>query len=110
MKYVTADLLYLSQDWAFDFVVECYTIQAMPLALRTKAIQAVAGLVAHGGHLLAIGRLVTLPEQQAEMGMPWPLIRPELDLFKGFGLIEVSFEDFIDPAGTRRFRAYYQRD
>lgn len=107
VQYINADLFQTPKDWAFDFVFECYTIQSLPLALRPKAIEAVAGLVAPDGHLLAIGRLVSLPEEQ--VGMPWPLLRSELDLFKSYGLTEGSFEDFIDSTGTRRFQVEYQR-
>jgi 2-polyprenyl-3-methyl-5-hydroxy-6-metoxy-1,4-benzoquinol methylase len=107
VNYTQADLFALPQNWAFDFVGECYTVQALPLALRQQAIAAVAALVAPGGRLLAIGRLVSSPEEQKNM--PWPLTPAELDRFKQAALSEIRFEDFVDAGGMRRFRAEYQR-
>ena len=42
--------------------------------------------------VIARGRASTEPEGK----MPWPLTREELARFKGHGLTEVAFEDFMD--------------
>jgi SAM-dependent methyltransferase len=56
--YVEADLLQPPTQWvrAFDFVLESYTLQVLPLALRQEAIHRLADFVAPGGTLLLITR------------------------------------------------------
>ena len=39
---------------AFDLVAECITVQALPVALRTQAVDAIASTVAPGGTLVVI--------------------------------------------------------
>lgn len=112
VRYVVADLFDPPPAWirGFDFVLEIYTVQALPAELRAKAIEAIAKFVAPGGKLLAIarGRAEEEPEGQ---GPPWPLRRAELDGFRRAGLEEESFEDYADPEPpwVRRFRALYRR-
>lgn len=110
VKYVTADLFALPADWQFDFVLESYTVQSMPLEMREKAIAAVARLVAPGGWLLVVGRLST-PEARNLNSMPWPLTREECDLFKTHGLSEYRFEEFDDGENppVHRLRVEYRR-
>jgi ubiquinone/menaquinone biosynthesis C-methylase UbiE len=109
VHYVTADLLATPETWAFDFVLEIYTMQSLPLQLREQAIFSVATLVAPGGTLLVIGRLT---DARAEPGkMPWPLTRNELEGFTRAGLREIQFEDYSDREDppVRRFCAEYRR-
>src|SRR4051794_34606936 len=56
VDYVVADLLALPDRWrgAFDLVVECWTVQALPDPPRGAAIAAIAGLVAPGGTLIVV--------------------------------------------------------
>jgi hypothetical protein len=78
--------------------------------MRPKAIDAISRFVAPGGLLLVIarGRADDEPEGQ---GLPWPLMRAELDGFLRAGLKEESFEDYAEPAPpwVRRFRVLYRR-
>ncbi|MGA2509418.1 MAG: methyltransferase domain-containing protein [Candidatus Acidiferrales bacterium] len=112
VEYVVADLFDPPPAWlrAFDFVLEIYTVQALPAELRPKAIEAIAQFVAPGGRLLVIarGREENEPEGQ---GPPWPLTRAEMDGFRRAGLEEESFEDYAEPEPpwVRRFRALYRR-
>ena len=112
MEYVVADLFDPPPSWthAFDFVLEIYTVQALPAELRNEAVEKIAQFVAPGGRLLAIarGRAEGEPEGQ---GPPWPLTRAELDRFQRAGLTEESFEDYAEsePPWVRRFRALYRR-
>jgi SAM-dependent methyltransferase len=108
VDYQVADLLNAPRRWhqAFDFVLEVYTLQALPRRLRTPAIAGVAQFVAPGGHLLVVcrGR-----DPQDDPGtMPWPLTRDELAGFGQTGLREVLFEDVRDEDG-RLFRVLYER-
>ena len=111
VSYLVADLLAPPAEWArrFELVFEANTLQALPAALRARAMERLAGLVAPGGTLLVVCR-GREPDETVE-GPPWPLVREELEAFGRLGLREVSFQDLIvgtdDP--TRRFVAEFQR-
>lgn len=109
VKYITADLFDLPETWKFDFVLEIFTIQALPLEFRERAIRGVAHLVARGGTLLAIGRLVGDLDERVRM--PWPMTRTELDGFARSSLRQIHFDDYMDGEDppVRRFCAEYRR-
>jgi hypothetical protein len=110
VEYVAADLFAPPASWQrkFDFVLEIYTLQTLPAALRPPAIQRLAGFLCPAGHLLLIarGREPSDPEGQ----LPWPLTRVELSAFTAAGLQELSFEDLrdSDDPAVRRFRVLYR--
>ncbi len=92
VEYFAANLLEPPFTWrrTFHFVFEANTLQVLPAALRSRAIENLAG-----------GQ------------MPWPLTRAELSVFTAVGLEELSFEDLLnveDPGEppVRRFRALYR--
>ena len=108
VHYQAADLFNAPDEWqqAFDFVLEIYTIQALSVTLRTRAIESIARFVAPSGQLLIVcrGR-----ENEEGLGtMPWPLSRADLARFEQAGLREASFEDVRDEDG-RHFRVVYER-
>jgi SAM-dependent methyltransferase len=111
VEYCVADLLNPSESWKgmFDFVLEVYTVQALPKEFRSRAIGKVASFVGLGGSLLVLarGREVDEPEGQ----MPWPLTRAELAEFVRAGFTEHSFEDYFDTEEppARRYRVFYSR-
>jgi hypothetical protein len=90
-------------------VLESYTLQVLPPALRTDAIRCIASFLSPGGTLLVIAR--GREPGDAEGKMPWPLTKQELALFRNHGLTQVSFEDYMDNEAppVRRFRATYCR-
>lgn len=108
VTYEVADLFALPEAWkgAFDFVLEAYTIQAMPPELRAKAIPQIVQLIARSGQLLVICRGREL--EQALTAVPFPLTKAELAGFEQAGLSEVEFEDFAEPETIRRFRVLYE--
>jgi SAM-dependent methyltransferase len=110
--YVEADLLQPPTQWvrAFDFVLESYTLQVLPLALRQEAIHRLADFVAPGGTLLLITR--GRESAEPEGAMPWPLTRQELLVFTEAGLTELQLDDYEDDESppVRRFRVTYSRD
>lgn len=111
MEYVAADLLAPPDEWTqkVDFVLEVYTVQALPIDLRSTAIERVASFVKPGGSLLI---LASEREANEPVGqMPWPLSRPELAEFVRAGLKEESFENYLDDEDppSRRFRVLYTR-
>jgi hypothetical protein len=83
-------------------VVESYTVQALPEALRAQATAAVASFVAAGGTLLVIaaGRE---PGEHAD-GPPWPLTRDEVEAFAGEALNVVALERDADGRWRAEFR------
>lgn len=111
VDYCVADLLKLPEAWtaAFDFVVEIYTLQVLPLELRELAMAQLARAMAPGGTLLVVARGRGAEEDQGTM--PWPLAREEIDAFHALGLETVSFEEFLDDESppVRRFRVELRR-
>ncbi|MCU0552808.1 MAG: class I SAM-dependent methyltransferase [Leptolyngbya sp. Prado105] len=103
VNYQTADLFNLTFG-KFDFVLEAYTIQAMPPALRAQALPKIAQLVA--GQLLVITR-GREPEQSLTT-VPFPLTKMELSGFTQAGLQEVEFEDLNEPETVRRWIVQYR--
>ncbi|HEY2867105.1 MAG TPA: class I SAM-dependent methyltransferase [Pyrinomonadaceae bacterium] len=124
IKFGAADLFHPPDDWfsiktppataggsdrtgTFDFVLEIYTIQPLPMDLRTKAIDSVASFVAPGGGLVVVSRGRGDDEELVQL--PWPLSRHDLSRFLESGLTEIGFDDFIDEEDTRRFVVEYRR-
>jgi SAM-dependent methyltransferase len=112
VEYVVADLLNPAPAWnrAFDFVLESYTLQVLPPALRAKAVRSLEGFLAEAAELLLVCRAREPDEPEGQM--PWPLTRNELaGLARAAGLAERVFEDFHDNQRppVRRFRCVYRR-
>lgn len=109
VSYQVANLLNPPATWTqgFDFVLESYTLQVLPSALRAAAISKISRLIPSLGQLLVIarGREETDPPGK----MPYPLTCRELALFEELGLSNQSFEDYLDNENppVRRFRALY---
>ncbi len=103
VTYTTADLLDLPPPWlgAFSFVWENRTIQALPLAIRTQAIAAVAALVAPGGklHLATHWR----PDDTVPTGPPWAVSDGELAEFTHHGLTEAQRQLVHDASKALTF-------
>ena len=116
VRYEVADLFNLPSTYqqAFDFVLDAYTLQSLPLYVRQSAIESVASTVATGGKLLviAIGREDDVTDPS---GPPWALSRQELSHFNDLGLRTLEWDAYQDqsdvryPQGVLRFRAVYTR-
>jgi len=111
VRYVVADLLALPSPLvgAFDLVVEVYTLQALPSAIRGAAAAAVRSLMGPRGRLFVFARMRddgpgAPPFDEATMGPPWPLGRRELAAFVA-GLVPfspfVEVPDAVDPSIVR---------
>jgi len=111
VEYRVVDLFDAPGDWRrqFDLVVEAYTLQVLPPALRAEAIPLIGEWVAAAGLLclIARGRSESDPAGQ----MPWPLTEREVRAFEQTGLDCTTFEDFMDreEPTVRRFRAVFAR-
>ncbi len=78
VNYRVEDLFELPDAWAgaFDLVFEVYTLQAIPVGMRERAVACVRSLLSPGGYLALATRVradVAPPE-----GPPWPLHPDEL--------------------------------
>ena len=96
IKFEVMDLFEPFRGWlgAFDFVLEVYTIQPLPLEMRVRVIDAIASFVVPGGEIVVVTRGREDDEKPAQM--PWPLSRKDLSRFEENGLIRTSFEIMID--------------
>jgi SAM-dependent methyltransferase len=113
IQFETADLFQPPRGWlgAFEFVLEIYTIQPLPMEMRSKAIDAVASFVAPSGELLVIchGR----EDDEDTEQIPYPLSRVDLNRFDEDGLIQNEFthvmDDDEDPPKMRFIVEYQKR-
>ena len=111
IQFEVANLFEPYRGWleAFDFVLEVYTLQPLPLEMRERAIDSVASFVAPGGELVVVTRGREDDEPIDEL--PWPLSRKDLTRFETDGLRQVHFEIMAgdeDPPAPR-FVVVYKR-
>ncbi|MGF1542339.1 MAG: class I SAM-dependent methyltransferase [Pleurocapsa sp.] len=109
VNYLVDDLLQPSvlTERKFDFVVESYTLQALPATVRHRAIAQLPQFVAPQGRLLIICRGRELDEPEGEL--PWHLTIEELAELEVLGLKQVALEDYLDGLNNtvRYFRLEY---
>lgn len=105
VRFVQADLLAPPSEWAgkFDFVLEIYTVQALPPRFEADVIKQIAGFVAPGGQLVVAAE-VRAAERDFDSGPPWPLRPDHADAFAAYGL---RIEDrHVDEAGESSSVSY----
>ncbi len=109
VEYLVADLFNPPPQWsqAFDLVVEVFTVQALPIDVRPRAIARVADFAAPGGTLIVIAA-ARHDADPAPPGPPWPLTRNDIDAFTADGLATVRVEELTDGPG-RWWRAEFRR-
>lgn len=109
IQFETMDLFEPFRGWlgAFEFVLEIYTIQPLPLEMRPAVIDAIAAFVAPGGKLVVVTR--GREDNEEPVQLPWPLSRQDLSGFTGNGLTEISFTEMPDDEDGRRFVVEYRR-
>ena len=109
VNYLVDDLLQPSKisDRQFDFILESYTLQALPASVRPQGMKTIRQLLISGGTLLVICRGRDADEPTNDL--PFPLTKEELAYFEELGLKRVEFEDYIYPENSsiRRFRVEY---
>lgn len=90
--FEVADLFQPPRGWLseFDFVLEVYTIQPLPIEMRGQVIDAIAGFVAPGGELVVVthGR----EDDEEPDIVPWPVSRRDLSRFASSGLKQTDFQ------------------
>ena len=89
VKYQTADLFATPGEWqyAFDFVFENITVQALPPELQDEAIKHISPFTAPGGRLLVVTS--ARDPEVVPSGPPWPLARTSLEHYRDDGMREV---------------------
>lgn len=107
VRFQAADLFDPPAAWngAFDFVLEIYTVQALPPRLEDAAIDAVTRLVAPGGTLLVVAETAEGP-RTFEKGPPWLLTPAHPDAFVARGLTVRTQESAPGELGTEMVTAF----
>ncbi len=112
INFYAADLFNSPETWnnTFDFVLEIYTIQPLPLEIRPKVIDEIAKFVKIGGKLLVVTRGRENDEEPLEL--PWALSKNDLSRFAENGLRENKFIEMLgdEEIPVRRFTVEYVRD
>jgi SAM-dependent methyltransferase len=110
IRFEVMDLFVPFREWlgAFDFVLEIYTIQPLPMEMRERVIDSIAAFVADDGELVVITRGREDDEEPVEL--PWPLSRRDLSRFETQGLKQVDFQIMQgDDPPTSRFVVQYKK-
>jgi len=78
-----------AQAGGFDFVLEIYTIQPLPMDMRDRVVDSIANFVGEGGSLVVVTR--GREDDQEPDELPWPMSRRELARFEHSGLTQTDF-------------------
>jgi 2-polyprenyl-3-methyl-5-hydroxy-6-metoxy-1,4-benzoquinol methylase len=87
VNFLTADLIKGIPEWKeqFDFVLEIFTIQALPPKYEGLVIENISNLVAKNGELLIITE-INYTKRNFENGPPWLLNTNYITQFNSLGL------------------------
>jgi SAM-dependent methyltransferase len=115
INFYTVDLFNPPRGWkkAFDLVLEVYTVQALPLELREKAIDSISSFVAKDGELVVVTRA---RENDEEIGdLPWGLSPDDLSRFEQNELEQKDLMEMFDEEEDadepiKRFVVEYKRN
>lgn len=111
IKFVHADLFNPPKEWyqAFEFVLEVYTIQPLPLEMRPQTIDAIANFVELNGKLIVVAR--GREDDEIPTELPWALSRKDLSRFEANHLKQVHFEEMLgdEEEPIRRFVVEYEK-
>jgi SAM-dependent methyltransferase len=111
INFQVADLFASPKNWnqAFDFVLEIYTIQPLPIEIRPKVIDEIAKFVKKDGKIVVVTR--GREDDEIPLELPWALSKKDLSQFEKNGLKQTYFEEMIDEDHgdfMRRFVVEYQ--
>ncbi len=112
IHFEVADLFAPFRGWlgAFEFVLEIYTIQPLPIEIRPKVIDAIANFVAPNGKIVVVTR--GREDDEIPPELPWALSRKDLSQFEKNGLTQTYFEEMWsdEEEPVRRFVVEYERN
>jgi SAM-dependent methyltransferase len=111
INFVVADLFDTPKEWfaAFEFVLEVYTIQPLPLEMRPKVIDSIANFVEFQGILVVVTR--GREDDEVPPELPWALSKKDLSRFVENGFKQIHFEEMPgdEEPPIRRFVVEYQK-
>ncbi|HEY0429905.1 MAG TPA: class I SAM-dependent methyltransferase [Pyrinomonadaceae bacterium] len=111
IKFFVADLFNPPKEWyqSFEFVLEVYTIQPLPLEMRPKVIDAIANFVELNGKLVVVTR--GREDDEIPTELPWALSHQDLSRFQINGLKQLHFEEMLgdEDEPIVRFVVEYER-
>ncbi|MCT4625096.1 MAG: class I SAM-dependent methyltransferase [Schleiferiaceae bacterium] len=98
INFVQGDLLAGFPEWKhqFDFVLEIFTIQALPPKYEETLIQHVSDFVSAQGELMVITE-VQHAKRTYEVGPPWLLNEDYINKFENTGLSLISTDKTNEP-------------
>ena len=101
VEWLVADLFEPPAEWSrrFDFVLEIYTIQALPPQYEQETLAKIVDLVGADGKLLVIA-IVSDEPRSLEAGPPWLLTPACIESFKQHDLNMINH--FVHTNGCRR--------
>ncbi|HSK70069.1 MAG TPA: class I SAM-dependent methyltransferase [Pyrinomonadaceae bacterium] len=112
INFFVADLFDPPKDWfgAFEFVLEVYTIQPLPLEMRSQVIDAIANFVRFGGKLLVVTR--GREDDEIPTELPWALSRKDLSRFEENNFKQTNFMEMLgdEEEPVRRFVVEYAKN
>lgn len=87
VNFIQADLLKEQKQWVrkFDFVLEIYTVQALPPKYEQEIIENISSFVAPNGQLIVIAE-VGEKDRDFKNGPPWLLSPHHINTFEAYGL------------------------
>ena len=112
IKFFTADLFDTPKEWfgAFEFVLEVYTIQPLPLEIRPQVIDAIANFVELRGRLLVVTR--GREDDEIPPELPWALSKKDLSRFEINHFKQINFKEMLgdEEEPIRRFVVEYEKN
>jgi hypothetical protein len=113
IKFAVTDLFNPPKEWfqAFEFVLEVYTIQPLPLSMRPNVIDAISNFVKFpDGKIVVVTR--GREDDEIPPEMPWALSRKDLSRFNENGFEQINFEEMPgdEEPPIRRFVVEYERN
>lgn len=112
IHFEVADLFNPPRGWLgnFEFVLEIYTIQPLPLEMRPKVIDLIANFVVPNGKIVIVTR--GREDNEIPPELPWALSRHDLAQFEKNGLKQTYFEEMWgdEDEPIRRFVVEYERN
>ncbi len=111
IEFFAADLFDAPKQWfqAFEFVLEIYTIQPLPLEMRPQTIDAIANFVKFGGSLIVVAR--GREDEEIPPELPWALSRQDLSRFEANHFRQMNFVEMLgdEEPPIRRFVVEYEK-
>ncbi len=98
VSFEVEDLFLYPQEWlnAFDFILEIYTIQALPPEYEEVVIDNICGFLKSSGNMLVVAG-VREEERSLRNGPPWLLTPEHRQRFMKNGLLVQQSEDIFGP-------------